>query len=168
MLVCILLTFQLKPSVVSFEEPKTNWLPQVSVKPHKVVNDEIICALLHIESNGDDSAKGDKTKTGYYRAIGAMQLHKCYVDEANDILESEGQGRPFSYDDRWDRKKSIMIAKVYLTYFCEKYNRWDYEFIARCHNGGGYGGWKNPNTIKYVEKVEKHLAVKDLSMHSVN
>ncbi len=86
-----------------------------------------------------------------YKAIGAYQLHKIYVDDVNKIL---GEDR-YTYADRWDADKSREMVRIYT----EHYGQWaifDFEVLARIHNGGP-DGWKKESTLPYWEKVKAEL-----------
>ena len=110
-----------------------------------------------------------------YRAIGAYQITKIYVDDVNRILrkwkaelgeqikKSGGKGLggwfvPYTYDDRWDRNYSREMANIYLTYYTPGYESdADYwEKAARIHNGGP-DGWKKESTSLYWEKIRARM-----------
>lgn len=110
----------------------------------------LIPILLSIEgSNRDVVPDGDDGK-----AVGCLQIHKIYVREVNRIL---GENR-YSYDDRRNRKKSIEMARIHITYWSPK--SMDGNFLkkliilGRIHNGGARGE-KKQETFSYGEKIRK-------------
>ena len=121
------------------------------------VSDKLLNAIMMVESNGKADAKGDYSKkTKEYRAIGAYQLWKIYVDDVNRI-----SGKKFSYEDRWDIEKSKEMVKIYLVYYGERYERLTGkvatdEVLSRIHNGGP-NGYKKEATKSYWNKIQKEL-----------
>ena len=112
---------------------------------HDVVsNDEILSAIMLVESGYNDSthAIGED-------AVGCLQIRKTMVDDVNRILQYKKSPIKFTYQDRWDRHKSIKMFKIY----CKHYKLTTAEEIARCWNGGPRG-INNPLTINYWEKVQ--------------
>ncbi len=106
--------------------------------------DDLLNALIVVESNGDPNAVGDNNE-----AIGVLQIHTEYVDDVNHIL-----GCPkFSYNDRWDTEKSRQMATVYLRHYGKGKS---IEAMARIHNGGP-NGWRKENTVGYWKKVKAEL-----------
>ena len=74
------------------------------------------------------------------------------VDDINRILRRKKSPIRFTYQDRWNRYKSIKMFEIY----CKHYNLETYEQIARCWNGGPYGINK-PATTVYWEKVKNQI-----------
>ena len=107
----------------------------------------LLPALIQVESSGIDSAVGDNG-----RAVGCLQLWQIYVRDVNRIA-----GTDYVYDDRYDRKKSIEMTKIYLRHYgSEKRlgHKPTLQDLARIHNGGP-NGYKNPKTLKYWRKIEQ-------------
>lgn len=113
------------------------------VAAQSVSMDNLLDAIEQVESGGNCKAVGDGGN-----AVGAYQLWKIYVDDANRIV---GENR-WTYDDRWDRAKSREMTRIVISH----YGKGDIEKMARIHNGGG-SGWKKPATLPYWEKVKKQL-----------
>ena len=112
---------------------------------HDVVsNDEILSAIMLVESGYNDSAHAIGED-----AVGCLQIRKTMVDDVNRILQYKKSPIKFTYQDRWDRHKSIKMFKIY----CKHYKLTTAEEIARCWNGGPRG-INNPITINYWEKVQ--------------
>jgi len=113
--------------------------------------DALIPALIAVESNGNSHAIGDNGK-----AKGALQLHRIYIIDVNTRYRTN-----FTHDDAFDVEKAKKIVKLYLLHYGKRYERLTkktatYEILARIHNGGP-NGYKKPQTVKYWNKVKKHL-----------
>jgi len=114
--------------------------------------DDLINALIMVESNGNDSAVGD-THLGE-PSIGVLQIRPIMVREVNRILKLKGTDYRYKLKDRWDREKSIEMFLIWKEFHHSDSN---YEEIARSWNGGTKGP-KNPRTYNYWKKVENQLA----------
>tara|TARA_R110000796_G_scaffold97782_3_gene205024 strand:- start:769 stop:1305 length:537 start_codon:yes stop_codon:yes gene_type:complete len=108
---------------------------------------DLISSIIHIESSNNDSAHNLRED-----AVGCLQIRKCMVDDVNRILQKQKLSQRFTYDDRWNRYKSLQMFEVY----CEYYNLNTNEERARSWNGGPRG-MNNPSTVQYWGKVENHL-----------
>lgn len=80
--------------------------------------DALIHAIIKVESRGNDTVV---SKCGRY--VGCMQLSKAYVDAVNRKLDRVA----YSYEDRYDRNKSIEI-------FNSMNPERDIELALRRHN----------------------------------
>jgi hypothetical protein len=109
--------------------------------------DELINALIQIESSGNDNAY-----TASEDAVGCLQIRRTMVKDVNRILKRRGSEKRYEFKDRWNRQKSIEMFNIYRDY----YNLTTPEEIARCWNGGPKGIYK-PTTIAYWNKVKNHL-----------
>jgi hypothetical protein len=114
--------------------------------------DDLINALIMVESSGNDSAVGD-THLGE-PSIGVLQIRPIMVREVNRILKLKGTKHRYKMNDRWDREKSIEMFLIWKEFH---HSDSDYEEIARSWNGGTKGP-KNPRTYNYWKKVENQLA----------
>ena len=114
--------------------------------------DDLINALIMVESNGNDSAVGD-THLGE-PSIGVLQIRPIMVREVNRILKLKGTKHRYKLKDRWDKEKSIEMFLIWKEFHHSDSN---YEEIARSWNGGTKGP-KNPRTYNYWKKVENQLA----------
>jgi len=114
--------------------------------------DNLINALIMVESNGNDSAVGD-THLGE-PSIGVLQIRPIMVREVNRILKLKGTKHRYKLKDRWDREKSIEMFSIWKEFH---HSDSDYEEIARSWNGGSKGP-KNPKTYNYWKRVENQLA----------
>ena len=116
----------------------------------------LIPLLISVETGGcadPNTAIGDNGN-----AVGCLQIWKICVDDTNRIVGK----KQFSYEDRKNRKKSIQLAKIYLTHYGKYYTKKTgkpvtMEVLARNWNGNPVNGYKNPKTLKYWLKVKKQL-----------
>ena len=105
--------------------------------------------LAQVESGSNPDAIGDNGK-----AVGIYQLHKCVVDDVNEIYSME-----FKYSDRFKPQLAKVIAQLYLRYWGIQYEKKTgkkvtLEVLARCFNGGPKG-YKKESTVKYWNKIKK-------------
>ncbi len=131
---------------------KPNQIINLSTIRVKTITDkELIKALINVESSNNDNA---------YRscegAAGALQIRRTMVRDVNRILKRQKSNQQYTYEDRWDRQKSIEMFNIY----CNHYNLVTPEEKARCWNGGPRGLQKL-STKRYWEKVKKQLAVQN-------
>ena len=114
-----------------------------------VSEQEIISALMYVESSNNDSAYNASEDV-----VGCLQIRKTMVNDVNRILRKRKSPVRFTYEDRWCRYKSINMFKIY----CKHYNLTTAEEIARCWNGGPRG-LHNPATVNYWKKVQSELDI---------
>jgi len=111
--------------------------------------DNLVEAVIQVESRGNDSAVGDNGK-----AVGCLQIHPIVVREVNRLVS-----KPYTLDDRYSRAKSIDMFNIISEEYdcCEEYTFMQYaEIVARRWNGGPKGD-KKTATLEYWEKVKKEL-----------
>jgi hypothetical protein len=122
------------------------------IKPVEVkeIETDIISALIHVESSGNDSAY-NKTE----EAVGCLQIRPVMVREVNRILKKTGKEERFDLEDRWDREKSLEMFNIWREYHHP--NSTD-EVIARNWNGGP-NGFNKESTLKYWKKVRGRLEI---------
>jgi len=135
---------------VCYEETTIEIKPKIIHSP--VIQDNLIRALIMVESSGNDSAIGDKHLIGN-EAIGALQIRPIMVREVNRILKIQGKTNRFNLKDRFDRQQSIRMFMVWKNFHHKDSNN---EVIARNWNGG-HKGYKIKRTEKYWNKIEKQL-----------
>ena len=121
---------------------------QIAPKP---IN-QLVDALIHVESRGNDSIIGDKHLPGN-EAVGALQIRPIMVREVNRILEIQGKTERFTLKDRFDRQQSIRMFMIWKNYHLPD---GDFEKIARNWNGGP-NGYKYQRTEKYWNKIQQQL-----------
>ena len=109
--------------------------------------DEILAAIISVESSGRDSAYNARED-----AVGCLQIRQTMVNDVNRILKRQGFDLQYDYEDRWCRTKSIEMFNI----FCEYYGLTSAEEMARCWNGGPRG-IDNPATVGYWNKVQDYL-----------
>ena len=88
----------------------------IDAPAHIYSHDAYLDAIEWIESKGYPWAEGD-LKDGVYRAIGAYQLWKIYVDDFNRIQELHGDTHRATYRDRENRVESRKITSVVTAYY---------------------------------------------------
>lgn len=104
----------------------------------------LIPALIAVESAGNPNAVGDNGL-----AVGVLQIHKCVVDDVNRIMGKE----QFTYSDRRDPEKSVLMCKIYLSHYGKGKT---IEQLARIWNGGPRGD-KKASTKKYWLGVKEFI-----------
>ena len=128
----------------------------IEIKPKNIqpviTDGDLLNALIFVESNGDDSAIGDRHLIGN-EAIGVLQIRPIMVREVNRILKIQGKTNLFNLKDRFDRQQSIRMFMVWKNFHHKDSNN---EVIARNWNGGPKG-YKIKRTEKYWNKIEKQL-----------
>jgi len=139
--------FVIHISLPNHEEKKAKHNQERHIACMVDVPDELIAALIRVESKGDTHAVG-----GGGKSLGCLQLTKIYIQEVNEIYKTD-----FSFNDALNQQKSVEITKMYLGYFGGRIGRKPtLEDLARIHNGGP-NGHKKFATKKYWEKVKKEL-----------
>ena len=136
---CFITVQQMQAKIDSLEKELIFYEP--------ITVDEIINAIISVESSNDDSAYNAKED-----AVGCMQIRQTMVDDVNRILKRQGFEYQYSYEDRWCRTKSIEMFDI----FCDHYGLTTAEEMARCWNGGPRG-ITNPATLGYWNKVQDYL-----------
>ena len=120
--------------------------------PDVITDADLVSALIHVESRGNDSAIGDRHLVGE-EAVGALQIRPIMVREVNRILKIQKSDKRYSLKDRFERDKSIEMFYIWKNYH---HKDSEPEVIARNWNGGPKG-YRVNRTIKYWNKVEKQL-----------
>lgn len=129
---------------------KTTVEEQIVVVPTKSIND-LVTALIYVESRGIDSAVGDRHLGE--PSVGVLQIRPIMVREVNRICKKKSLKERFTLKDRFDREKSIHMFMIWKKYYHKNNN---FEAIARSWNGGPR--WKKiKHTENYWAKVEKQL-----------
>jgi hypothetical protein len=109
---------------------------------------ELLDAIRQVETGGckdPANAVGDGGK-----AIGPFQIHRCYWQDAIDHDPSIGGVYADCKSEEYARK----VVSAYMRRYAPK-GAGD-EAMARIHNGGPSGHRKSA-TVKYWNKVRKHL-----------
>ena len=111
---------------------------------------ELVDAIIMVESSGRDDAVGDKGN-----AIGCLQIWKVYWIDATERSNIGG-----SYRDCFKRDYAIQVFDAYMKRYAKEAwtdpEKFDAEKVARIHNGGPRGH-KKAATKKYWKKVQKQL-----------
>lgn len=74
-------------------------------------------AIILVESSDNDLAKSTTSS-----AAGLMQQLKSNVDDANRIASLNNTGEHFTYDDRFNRSKSIRIFKIIQNHYNKEHS----------------------------------------------
>ena len=104
----------------------------------------LLNAIEQVESGGRADAVGDSGS-----AVGAYQIWKICVDDINRI---KGK-KIYTYQDRLNKTKSRQMCEIYIDHYGKGM---DDISKARIWNGGPRG-YKLKSTVKYGNKVKKHL-----------
>ena len=108
---------------------------------------ELVHALIQVESNGNDKAIGDNGK-----AIGCLQIWKIYWFDACERSNIGGV-----YLDCYKRGYAVRVFDAYMKRYAREAwtspGGFDAEKVARIHNGGPKG-YKKTATLKYWKKVK--------------
>ena len=139
----MLLTATLNTHIASSNGPGP-LLTEQSVAPVHTFED-LLGAIEWVESKGRANAIGDNGN-----AVGSFQIWKIYVDDVNRILGHDF----YSYDDRFNRNKSLNMAAFYLTHYGGTF-----EEMAAKHVAGpdGHTQMDEPAVKKYVKKVMERM-----------
>jgi soluble lytic murein transglycosylase-like protein len=108
-----------------------------------LVADNLIDAVIHVESRGDINAHNVGED-----AVGVLQIRPIMVQEVNRVLGFD----KYTLIDRWDKQKSIEMFNVIRQNTPNPTN----EKVARNWNGGP-NGYKKQSTLKYWNKVKNQL-----------
>ena len=116
------------------------------------VSSRLLHALKMAESGCKSDVIGDNGK-----AVGILQLHKVYVDDANRIVGY----KKYSYNDRYDVRKSEEMTRIVLTHYGKHYERitgkcCTTEILARIHNRG-FSQWYDKLGERYWNKVKQFM-----------
>ena len=123
----------------------------VEVIPEEPKLEDLINALIFIESSGRENAVGDTNLRT--PSIGVLQIRQSLVNDVNRIQKRNKRTLRYTYDDRYSREKSIEMFMIWYNHY---HTNSDFEKIARCWNGGPRG-MKKDKTIQYWVKVQKEL-----------
>jgi hypothetical protein len=104
----------------------------------------LITALMIVESSGNDMAIGDNG-----RALGPLQIHRGVVLDVNRIT-----GSNYRWESMTNRAQARAVCEAYLKYWGKGCTT---EQLARKWNGGGPSGDKKKATEAYWLRVKKHL-----------
>jgi len=130
--------------------------PIVELKPKDVQvvisEQDLVSALILVESRGNDSAIGDRHLVGE-EAVGALQIRPVMVREVNRILKIQKSDKRYKLKDRFNREKTLEMFYIWKNYH---HKDSDFETIARNWNGGPRG-YKRSSTLRYWKKVQKEL-----------
>ena len=113
---------------------------------------QLIDALIAVESGGDDNVVGDKKLRN--KAYGCLQIRQPVCDDINRRFNTKHRAE----DCLGDRNLSIEICKKYLSMWGDEKST--DEKLARIWNGGPKG-FNKKSTEVYWAKVQKVLEMKE-------
>lgn len=102
----------------------------------------LLSALIQIESNGNDQAKGR------HGELGALQIKPILVRDVNRIM-----GTHYAHQQVTNRATAIFIANAYLSHYGRNLSD---ESLARLWQGGPRGA-KKSSTRAYARRVMREL-----------
>ena len=112
--------------------------------------DELIEAMIWVESRGIDSAYNSKEN-----AIGCLQIRPIMIREINRLSKKKDYPQRWVHADAWDCAKSIEMFKIWA-----KANQTEHLFERSARNwNGGPKGWKKNLTIGYWNKCKQYAYV---------
>ena len=156
-LISLIPLFASGPST-TLKKPRLNTVSVAELEPLPIKEiitepavDDLIEALIQVESRGNDSAIGDRHLGE--PSIGVLQLRPIMVREVNRILKKQKIEKRYKLKDRFSREKSIEMFMVWKNYH---HPEGGFETIARNWNGGPRG-YKNKRTQHYWAKVQLEL-----------
>lgn len=142
--------------MVEDSKPKIKVEEAIYIAPKKIkkldVENDLIPAMIQVESMGNDSAIGDRHLVGN-EAVGALQIRPIMLREVNRILKLQKSKKRFKRKDRFSREKSIEMFLIWKNYH---HPDGGFETIARNWNGGPRG-YKNKRTEYYWAKIQNEL-----------
>ena len=102
----------------------------------------LLSALIQIESNGNDQAKGR------HGELGALQIKPILVRDVNRIM-----GTHYTHAQVTNRATATFIANAYLSHYGKNLSD---ESLARLWQGGPRGA-KKSSTRAYARRVMREL-----------
>jgi len=127
-----------------------------TVPASETLYDDLILALIQVESSGSDEAVGDLNLRD--KSYGCLQIRQPAVDDYNQTNQTSWKAE----DCLRNRELSITICKWYLGYYASESRLGrapTLEDRARIWNGGP-NGWKKSGTHGYWIKVQKALVAR--------
>lgn len=121
------------------------------------VSDNLINALVKVESGGDN------TKIGKLGEIGILQIRPCIIEDVNRVYKTK-----YVFSDAKDNRKAKDICRKYLTYWGNHYQKKTgkvatNQILSKIWNGGPNGPNKKTSYViaalnTYWNKVSAALA----------
>jgi soluble lytic murein transglycosylase-like protein len=102
----------------------------------------LLSALIQIESNGNDHARGR------HGELGALQIKPILVRDVNRIM-----GTSYTHSQVTNRATATFIANAYLSHYGKNLSD---ESLARLWQGGPRGA-KKSSTRAYARRVMREL-----------
>lgn len=130
-----------------------------------VISDELLDAIITIETNWDHTKIGDKNRVN--KSFGLFQIRKDYLTDVNRVagrkrcMKLWGKPSLTLNDVRYSHAKARWAVQIYLQHYGKRYTKLTglyptAEVYSRIHNGGP-NGWKSCRTLVYWEKIREVL-----------
>ena len=106
----------------------------------------LIAALIAVESNGNDLARGR------HGELGALQVRPCVVADVNRL-----KGTHYRWAEMTNRWAAVGVFRIYTGHYCAKLGRavTDQDRARIWH--GGPTGWKRRQTLVYWKRVQARI-----------
>ena len=113
------------------------------------MNAELLAALIVVESNGNDLARGR------HGELGALQVRPCVVRDVNRIA-----GTHYRWAEMTNRWAALGVFRIYTGHYCTearlKRPVTDQDRARTWH--GGPDGWKRRKTVAYWKRVRARMS----------
>ena len=109
---------------------------------------ELLAALIAIESNGNDQARGR------HGELGALQVRACVVKDVNRIA-----GTHYRWAEMTNRSAAQVVLRIYVGHYCTEARlgrRVTDQDVARVWHGGP-DGWRRRATLAYWKRVRARM-----------
>lgn len=111
---------------------------------------ELLAALIAVESNGNDLARGR------HGDLGALQVRPCVVADVNRMA-----GTHFRWAEMTNRWAALGVFRIYTGRYCTEARLGrpvtDQDLARVWH--GGPNGWKRRKTVAYWKRVQARMGV---------
>lgn len=112
------------------------------------MNAELLAALIAVESNGNDLARGR------HGELGALQVRPCVVADVNRL-----KGTHYRWAEMTNRWAALGVFRIYTGHYCaeDRLGRpATSQDLARVWHGGP-NGWKRRKTVAYWKRVQARM-----------
>ena len=112
------------------------------------MNAELLAALIAVESNGTDLARGR------HGELGALQVRRCVVTDVNRIA-----GTHYRWAEMTNRWAALGVFRIYTGHYCTEARLGrpaTSQDLARVWHGGP-NGWKRRKTVAYWKRVRARM-----------
>ena len=113
------------------------------------MNAELLAALIAVESNGNDLARGR------HGELGALQVRPCVVADVNRL-----KGTHYRWSEMTNRWAALGVFRIYTGHYCaeDRLGRpATSQDLARVWHGGP-DGWKRRKTVAYWKRDQARMS----------